>query len=116
MADDQRPGADDRSGWRPAERRSTFPPMPILERFYTGALVAARAALPLLARGEGKLARGIRGRRGVVERLEAWARAERDPARPLVWFHAPSVGEGLQARAVIEELRVRWPEAQVVYT
>lgn len=90
--------------------------MPIPESLYTLALHAARPLLPLAARGEGKLARGIRGRVGVLERMEAWARAHRDPARPLVWFHAPSVGEGLQARAVVEAFRARHPDAQVAYT
>ncbi len=90
--------------------------MPLLERLYTAALLALRPALPLLGRGEGKLARGVRGRRGVLRRMEEWVEAERDPRRPLVWFHAPSVGEGLQARAVMEVFRRRNPEVQVVYT
>lgn len=90
--------------------------MPLPERLYTLVLGAARHALPLLSRGEGKLARGIRGRRGVVGRMEAWAAAERAPERPLVWFTAPSVGEGLQARAVIEALRARRPEVQIAYS
>jgi 3-deoxy-D-manno-octulosonic-acid transferase len=90
--------------------------MPILERIYGLGVAALKPALPLLARGDGKLARGIRGRRGVLERMEAWARGHRDPARPLAWFHAPSVGEGHQARAVIEAFRARRPDAQVVYT
>ena len=90
--------------------------MPILERIYGLAVASLKPALPLLARGEGKLARGIRGRRGVLGRMEAWAREHRDAARPLAWFHAPSVGEGHQARAVIEAFRARRPDAQVVYT
>ncbi len=90
--------------------------MPIAENLYTLALAAARPLLPLAARGEGKLARGVRGRRGVLERMAAWAAAERDPSRPLVWFHAPSVGEGLQARAVVEALRASRPDVQVAYT
>ncbi|HEX9937309.1 MAG TPA: glycosyltransferase N-terminal domain-containing protein, partial [Longimicrobium sp.] len=90
--------------------------MPILERIYGLGVAALRPALPLLSRGEGKLARGVRGRRGVLDRIEAWAREHRDPARPLVWFHAPSVGEGHQARAVIEAFRARRVDAQVVYT
>jgi 3-deoxy-D-manno-octulosonic-acid transferase len=90
--------------------------MPIPERLYTLALHAARPLLPLLSRGEGKLARGIRGRSGVLRRMEAWARAHREPHHPLVWFHAPSVGEGFQARAVIEALRRRRPELQIVYS
>jgi 3-deoxy-D-manno-octulosonic-acid transferase len=90
--------------------------MPILESAYAAAVRGARLALPLLARGEGKLARGVRGRRGVLARMEAWAAGARDPRRPLLWVHAPSVGEGLQARAVIEALRARRPDVQVVYT
>jgi 3-deoxy-D-manno-octulosonic-acid transferase len=90
--------------------------MPFAESLYTLALRALRPALPLLARGEGKLARGIRGRQGVLERMERWTAAGRDPDRPLVWFHAPSVGEGLQARAVIEALRAREPDVQIAYT
>jgi 3-deoxy-D-manno-octulosonic-acid transferase len=90
--------------------------MSIPESIYTFALRAARPLLPLAARGDGKLARGIRGRAGVLGRMEAWARAHRDPARPLVWFHAPSVGEGLQARAVVQAFRERRPDAQVAYT
>jgi 3-deoxy-D-manno-octulosonic-acid transferase len=90
--------------------------MSIPLRLYTAGLHALRPALPLLARGESKLARGIRGRRGVLERMEAWASESRDPARPLVWFHAPSVGEGLQAGAVAERLRAEHPEVQIVYT
>lgn len=86
------------------------------ESVYTAALRLARGALPLLARGEGKVARGMRGRAGVLERMERWAVEGRDPARPLVWFHAPSVGEGLQARAVMEAFRARNPEVQVAWT
>ncbi|HEX5724450.1 MAG TPA: glycosyltransferase N-terminal domain-containing protein, partial [Longimicrobiaceae bacterium] len=90
--------------------------MALAETLYAAAVAAARPLLPLLARGEGKLARGVRGRQGVLERLEAWAAAHRDPARPLAWFHAPSVGEGLQARAVVQALRARRPDVQVAYT
>jgi 3-deoxy-D-manno-octulosonic-acid transferase len=90
--------------------------MPIAESLYTLALHAARPLLPLAGRGSGKLARSIRGRAGVLHRMQAWAREHRDPTRPLAWFHAPSVGEGLQARAVIERFRVLRPDAQVAYT
>jgi len=36
--------------------------------------------------------------------------------RPIVWAHASSVGESLQARAVIDVLRRRTPGLQVVFT
>ncbi|MEP7227264.1 MAG: glycosyltransferase N-terminal domain-containing protein [Gemmatimonadales bacterium] len=45
-----------------------------------------------------------------------WARSSRNDARPLVWFHAASVGEGLQADSVIRHLRRLRPDCQVVYT
>lgn len=83
---------------------------------YRTTLRGARLASPLLGFGDSKLARGIRGRRRAVERLVRWGRQARDPARPVVWFHAPSVGEGLVARAVAEALSGRRPELQVVYT
>jgi 3-deoxy-D-manno-octulosonic-acid transferase len=77
---------------------------------------AARLASPLLAGGDSKLARGIAGRRHAHELLSTWGRTLRDPQRPVVWFHAPSVGEGLQAKAVIEALFELRPDVQVVFT
>ncbi|MEO8909576.1 MAG: glycosyltransferase N-terminal domain-containing protein [Gemmatimonadaceae bacterium] len=66
--------------------------------------------------GESKFRRGLGARRGIVERYQNWSSAARDPARPLAWFHAPSVGEGLQAQPVIELVRARRPDVQIVYT
>jgi 3-deoxy-D-manno-octulosonic-acid transferase len=77
--------------------------------------LAARTA-PLAARFDKKLARGLNGRRGLTARLAAWAAAHRDPRRPLVWMHAPSVGEGLQAKPVLETLRAEQPEWQLAFT
>ena len=77
--------------------------------------VATRAA-PLLARFDKKLARGLDGRRGLAARLAAWAAAHRDPDRPLIWMHAPSVGEGLQAKPVLETLRAEHPDWQLAFT
>ncbi len=48
--------------------------------------------------------------------IEAWAHRHRDLTRPLAWFHASSVGEGLQARAVLHAYRALHPESQIVYT
>ena len=86
------------------------------ERLYTFALRSLHPFFPLLARRDDKLARGLRGREDVLERMDDWEGAQRDPRRPLVWFHAPSVGEGLQARAVMEVLRRKRPEIQLAYT
>lgn len=90
--------------------------MPDTSRLYRGLVRTTVALLPLAARFDQKLGRGHRGRRGVADRMRAWADAHRDPARPLAWFHAPSVGEGLQAKAVIERLRATHPDWQVAYT
>jgi 3-deoxy-D-manno-octulosonic-acid transferase len=90
--------------------------MQMLERVYTVGMRVARRISPALGSGEGKLARGIRGRRGAVERIEGWAAEHRRLGAALVWFHAPSVGEGFQARAVIEALRSKRPDVQVAYT
>jgi 3-deoxy-D-manno-octulosonic-acid transferase len=71
--------------------------------------------VPLLLRDEHQRA-AHRARLDAPRALEAWARAHRDPTRPLAWFHASSVGEGLQARAVMDELRGLLPDMQFVYT
>lgn len=90
--------------------------MKLMSLGYRMAVGVARVAAPALAFARGKLGRSVRGRRGVVERLASWASEHRDPARPLVWVHAPSVGEGLQAKAVIEALQETCPQAQFVFT
>lgn len=99
---------------------------PLLRLPYATLIVAARALTRLPLPGDGKIVRSIRARRGVVERIETWARvhrdpshrdpSHRDPSRPLLWIHAPSVGEGLQARPVLERLRARHPALLVAYT
>src|SRR2546423_2301810 len=76
----------------------------------------AQRALPLAARFDKKLARGLDARRGVTDRLSAWAEAHRDAKRPLLWVHASSVGEGLQAKPVLEAVRAEAPHWQLAYT
>lgn len=87
-----------------------------LRAAYATAGTLAEWAAAAARGGNGKMAASLVGRRGVLERFAAWGAAHRDPARPLVWLHAPSVGEGLQARPVIDLLRQHRPDAQVVYT
>lgn len=65
---------------------------------------------------EAKVVRALRARNGIRERYRAWGAQQRDPSRPLLWMHAPSVGEGLQARPVLELMRRRHPEVQLAYT
>ena len=83
---------------------------------YAAAAQAARGAARVAPPGEGKLLRALRARRGIRARYRAWGAAHRDPARALLWMHAPSVGEGLQARPVLHLARERRPELQLAYT
>ncbi|MFL5563083.1 MAG: 3-deoxy-D-manno-octulosonic acid transferase [Gemmatimonadaceae bacterium] len=70
----------------------------------------------LVPDGGGKIRRSFASRKNVRERFVRWGEQRRDRRRPLIWFHAPSVGEGLQARPVIEALRADRPDVQVAYT
>lgn len=83
---------------------------------YRLAWALARPLAAPLARGRSKLGVALRGRRGAVQALRDWAAGARDPRRPLVWFHAASVGEGRQAEAVLTRLREARPSWQIAYT
>jgi 3-deoxy-D-manno-octulosonic-acid transferase len=89
--------------------------MKFSEMLYDWGTEGARRVLPHAPFLPEKARRSIAGRRELIERIEAWAAAERSDA-PLVWFHAPSVGEGLQTRPVIEALRDLRPDIQLFYT
>ena len=83
---------------------------------YRTAIRVGVALAPVLGRLNPKLRAGVLARRDAGDRLLDWARWNRDPARPLAWFHAASVGEGLQARSVLLEFRRLQPTSQIVYT
>ena len=89
--------------------------MPVSEAIYELGMRTGRALLPRTPFLPEKLRRGIDGRRGLLGRIDAWAHGERGDA-PLVWFHAPSVGEGLQTVPVIEALRSLRPDLTLFYT
>jgi 3-deoxy-D-manno-octulosonic-acid transferase len=89
---------------------------PLLSAPYAAVAGAANLLARLPLGGDGKAWRALRARAGVLERLERWAAGRRDPTRPLLWMHAPSVGEGLQARPVLERIRARHPDWQLAYT
>jgi 3-deoxy-D-manno-octulosonic-acid transferase len=76
----------------------------------------ARGAAVVAPNSDSKVLRALRGRRGIRARYHAWGLENRDVSRPLLWMHAPSVGEGLQARPVLEIVRQRRPDAQLAYT
>lgn len=90
--------------------------MPSTTWGYRTALRLGTALVPSLGLLSPRLRAATRARRDAGERLLDWARASRDDARPLVWFHAASVGEGLQADSVIRHLRRLRPDCQVAYT
>jgi 3-deoxy-D-manno-octulosonic-acid transferase len=83
---------------------------------YALAGAMAHALVRAIPAGDSKFRRGLSARRGIVERYARWAASSRDPSRQLVWIHAPSVGEGLQALPVIELFRSRRPDVQIAYT
>ena len=88
--------------------------MALPQALYRSVLRAVRFFSPAMT-GDSKLARGLRGRRHAHERLIEWGHGLRHD-RPVIWVHASSVGESLQARAVIDVLRVRMPGLRVVFT
>lgn len=83
---------------------------------YRAATAVAEWAAWLPLPGQGKVARSLRSRRHALRPFDAFAQSGRDASRPLVWIHAPSVGEGLQAKPVLQLLRERRPDVQLVYT
>jgi 3-deoxy-D-manno-octulosonic-acid transferase len=85
------------------------------EVLYDWGASAGGRVLPRVPFLTAKAKRSVEGRRGLLDRIERWAVANRTDA-PLVWFHAPSVGEGLQTRPVVEALKELRPEFQIFYT
>jgi 3-deoxy-D-manno-octulosonic-acid transferase len=90
--------------------------VPLLAAAYELAARLAIAATDVVPSGQSKLLRTLHARRGLAARYRTWAASHRDRMRPLLWMHAPSVGEGLQARPVLERLREARPHVQLAYT
>jgi 3-deoxy-D-manno-octulosonic-acid transferase len=91
-----------------------LPAVHLLDLAYDAALTVARPVIELGARGD-RARRALAGRRESVGRFRQWARQARDRRLPLVWVHAPSVGESLMAGAIISALRER-ADLQVAFT
>lgn len=89
---------------------------PLLSPVYEGVARAATLLTLLPLPGDGKVVRALRDRRDARTALVAWGGAHRDPTRPLLWVHAPSVGEGLMAEPVLRALSTAHPDWQVLYT
>ncbi len=90
--------------------------MPSTSGAYRAAVRLGVAVAPALGFLRPRIRAGLRARSAAGARLLDWSRSHRDPNRPLVWFHAASVGEGRQAESVLLALRRRCPECQMVYT
>jgi 3-deoxy-D-manno-octulosonic-acid transferase len=91
--------------------------MRALFRFGYGAAGQFVRALSAIAPdGDSKLRRALRARRGIRQRYARWGETGRDATRALLWMHAPSVGEGLQARPVLQLARNERPDLQLAYT
>lgn len=91
-------------------------PMSSVPVLYRIVVYVARVVSWFFRYGSGKVARGIEGRRKAQTVLSHWVDTERDLDRPIVWIHAPSVGEALQAEAVVLALASRVDGIQVVFT
>ena len=90
--------------------------MPTTSWGYRATVRLGAAVAPALGILHSKLRAGHVGRTRAGDRLLDWARWNRERNRPLVWFHAASVGEGLQAQSVLQALRRLRPDCQIVYT
>jgi 3-deoxy-D-manno-octulosonic-acid transferase len=90
--------------------------MPFPEQLYEAAWAVARPGVRAASLLSPKLRRGVQGRSASASRFREWAASERSVDRPLVWVHAPSVGEGYMAQAIIGALRARRPDVQVAFT
>jgi 3-deoxy-D-manno-octulosonic-acid transferase len=90
--------------------------MPTTSGAYRTLVRLGVALAPALGIFHPRVRAGIRARHEAGDRLLEWARRQRDPTRPLAWFHAASVGEGLQAESVLNCFRRLRPECQVVFT
>ncbi|CAN5724881.1 glycosyltransferase N-terminal domain-containing protein [soil metagenome] len=83
---------------------------------YEAALHAARPAVLAAAPFNEKLRRGVHGRASSMRALRSWAESSRDHDRPLLWLHAPSVGEALMAGAILAAAQQRAPHVQSLFT
>lgn len=89
---------------------------PIARALYAAAAKVAAVAGAVIPPSDSKAVIAVRARRGIRDRYARWASANRVAARPLLWMHAPSVGEGHMARPILSLMRAGHPETQLAYT
>jgi 3-deoxy-D-manno-octulosonic-acid transferase len=89
---------------------------PLARVLYAAAAKVAAVAGAVIPPSDSKAVIAVRARRGIRARYASWAATNRDATRPLLWMHAPSVGEGHMARPILSLMRARHPEAQLAYT
>jgi 3-deoxy-D-manno-octulosonic-acid transferase len=82
---------------------------------YAAAANLTTAAARWIPPGDSKTVIAMRARSGLQRRYTAWSSESRG-SEPLLWMHAPSVGEGLQARPVLALMRARHPKTKLAYT
>ena len=88
--------------------------MCVREIAYEAVTRSAPALLQLAAPFNDKLKRGLQGRRDALQVLQRWSVVR--TRAPLVWLHAPSVGEALMAQAIARALRELRPDVQIAFT
>jgi 3-deoxy-D-manno-octulosonic-acid transferase len=87
-----------------------------METLYEAAMAAAWPGVRVAAAFDDRARQAVEGRRETRLRFQEWGWAKRAADRPLVWLHAPSVGEALMAKAIIRALREEKPGLQVAFT
>jgi 3-deoxy-D-manno-octulosonic-acid transferase len=88
---------------------------PLLRPVWSLFGLTAELAAATAPRGNAKWQRTLAARHGIAERYRAFA-SQRDADRQLVWMHAPSVGEGLQALPVVQRLQAMPTPPQIAVT
>jgi 3-deoxy-D-manno-octulosonic-acid transferase len=86
------------------------------ERLYDAGMRLAQPLAHALAPLHPKGAAAVQGRADSAVAFKNWSKHERDATRPLILVHAPSVGEALMAQAIIAQVRLQLPDAQIAFT